>query len=93
MRKTVERTYFDKSSLIEFIIENLESNYYVTIDQIDEFYLKYSKYYQNKHFNHRMLLFGYENDCFYGLCYNKESKYKIINMNQNIPSFHNSALT
>ena len=50
----------NEKSILEFIIEKLNMGYYLVIN-VDEFYLSNKWVYQNNHFVHSSLIYGYDN--------------------------------
>ena len=62
------------TDIVPFIIACIDKGYYVQ-STVDEYFLPDSAAYQKRHFVHETLIYGYDNQNFVGLGYNKTGDY------------------
>jgi hypothetical protein len=62
----------------QLIINSINSERYIVIF-LDEFYIEGREAYQNRYFLHEMLIFGYDDDNFYYIAFDKKQRFAIQN--------------
>lgn len=66
------------SNIVEFFKECIKNRIYIEIE-VDHYYLKYTSYYQNMHFTHPILLYGFGNVFFCAVSFNNNT-YRTTNI-------------
>lgn len=61
-----------KDTFVEFIKERIDQENYLLFYTVDEYYLSYSRHYQNKHNLHDTYVYGYNSDSFCIVAYKGE---------------------
>lgn len=58
-----------------FLKERIDQGNYILLHRVDEYYLSYSSWFENKHYMHDAYIYGYNKDSFYVMAY-REGKLK-----------------
>ncbi len=67
--------------IADFLRERIDSDSYLLLYSVDEYYISYSKYYRKKHYTHDVYLYGYSEKEFLALAYTND-KLKRVRVSQ-----------